>query len=53
VLAGFVGRDRLREHKLAAPFQRAKTLLVWRQDQPQAKVTALAEILMRKTKRVA
>lgn len=45
VLAGFVGRDRLREHKLAPPFQRAKTLLVWRKDQPQPKVAALAAIL--------
>ncbi|WP_341897256.1 LysR substrate-binding domain-containing protein [Ferrovibrio terrae] len=47
VLAGFVGRDRLREHKLAPPFQRAKTLLVWRRDQPQAKVAALVAILTR------
>jgi DNA-binding transcriptional LysR family regulator len=50
VLAGFVGRDRLREHKLAPPFQRAKTLLVWRKDQPQAKVAALVEILTRAAK---
>lgn len=45
VLAGFVERDRLREHRLAPPFQRARTLLVWRRDQPQANVTALAAIL--------
>jgi DNA-binding transcriptional LysR family regulator len=50
VLAGFVERDRLREHKLPPPFQRAKTLLVWRKDQPQAKVRALAEILTRPVK---
>jgi DNA-binding transcriptional LysR family regulator len=45
VLAGYVGRRRLREHRLAAPFRQVKTLLVWRRDQPQAKVSALAEIL--------
>jgi DNA-binding transcriptional LysR family regulator len=45
VLAGYVGRSRLREHQLAAPFRQVKTLLVWRRDQPQAKVRALAEIL--------
>jgi DNA-binding transcriptional LysR family regulator len=53
VLAGFVGRDRLREHKLAPPFQRAKTLLVWRRDQPQAKVAALVAILTRGGKQSA
>lgn len=47
VLDGYAARDRLREHKLPAPFQRAKTLLVWRRDQPQAKVSALAEILVK------
>ena len=45
VLAGFVDRDRLREHRLAPPFRQVKTLLVWRRDQPQAKVTALAALL--------
>ncbi|QDO99329.1 LysR family transcriptional regulator [Ferrovibrio terrae] len=52
VLDGYAARSKLREHKLPAPFQRAKTLLVWRKDQPQAKVSALAEILT-KRKRVA
>lgn len=47
VLEGYAARDRLREHRLAPPFQRAKTLLVWRRDQPQAKVRALAEILVK------
>lgn len=47
VLDGYAARDRLREHRLPAPFQRAKTLLVWRKDQPQAKVRALAEILVK------
>jgi len=51
VLAGYVGRDKLYEHKLAAPFDYAKTLLVWRRDQPQPKVTALAEILGKSGKR--
>jgi len=45
VLAGYVGRSKLREHQLAAPFRQVKTLLVWRKDQPQVKVSALAEIL--------
>lgn len=52
VLEGYAARGKLREHKLPPPFQRAKTLLVWRKDQPQAKVSALAEILM-KRKRAA
>jgi DNA-binding transcriptional LysR family regulator len=47
VLDGYAARGKLREHKLPAPFQRAKTLLVWRKDQPQAKVSALAEILVK------
>ena len=45
VLKGFASRERLREHRLAAPFHRAKTLLVWRKDQPQANVAGLAELL--------
>jgi DNA-binding transcriptional LysR family regulator len=48
VLDGYAARGKLREHKLPAPFQRAKTLLVWRKDQPQAKVSALAEILKKR-----
>lgn len=52
VLDGYAARSKLREHKLPAPFQRAKTLLVWRKDQPQAKVSALAEILVKGGKRV-
>lgn len=53
VLAGFVERDRLREHRLAPPFQRARTLLVWRKDQPQANVMALAAILTKGVKQRA
>lgn len=53
VLDGYAARGRLREHKLPPPFQRAKTLLVWRRDQPQAKVSALAEILKKGGKRDA
>jgi DNA-binding transcriptional LysR family regulator len=53
VLEGYVGRSRLREHQLAAPFRHVKTLLVWRKEQPQTKVSALAEILKKGGKRVA
>ncbi len=52
VLDGYAARGKLREHKLPAPFQRAKTLLVWRKDQPQPKVSALAELLTKRKKAV-
>lgn len=52
VLDGYAARGKLREHKLPAPFQRAKTLLVWRKDQSQAKVSALAEILKKRKREV-
>ncbi|WP_370154879.1 LysR family transcriptional regulator [Ferrovibrio sp.] len=44
VLAG-VSESGVRLHRLPPPFRSATTLLVWRHDQPQAKVRALAAVL--------
>jgi len=46
VLAGYAGRDRLSVHPLPPRLSRATTRLVWRRASPQAKISALAEILL-------
>ena len=45
VLSGFAERRRLREHALPKAFRSAQTRMIWRKEMPQAKVTALGEIL--------
>ena len=46
VLDAYGERARLRVHKLGGRFHSVRTLLVWRADSPQPKVTALAEALV-------
>ncbi|MFD4838640.1 LysR family transcriptional regulator [Achromobacter sp. NPDC058515] len=46
VLAGYAEKDRLSIHRLPARFGSVKTRLAWRKDAPQAKVLALAEVLL-------
>jgi DNA-binding transcriptional LysR family regulator len=47
VLQTYSERSRLSVHPLTDPdFGRAKTLLAWRKDMPQSKVTCLADILL-------
>ena len=48
VLDAYGERARLRVHKLGGRFHSVRTLLVWRADSPQPKVTALAEALVAK-----
>jgi DNA-binding transcriptional LysR family regulator len=45
VLENFSDRDRLRTHRLAPPFHKAQTLMLWRKETPTPKVMALAEVL--------
>ena len=46
VLESYAERERLGVHPLAPPFHQARTLLVSRKGQPQAKITALAAVLL-------
>jgi len=46
VLDSYAERGRLGVHPLAPPFHQARTLLVSRKSQPQAKIAALAAILL-------
>lgn len=46
VLDSYAERDRLGVHPLAPPFHQARTLLVSRKGTPQAKITALAAVLL-------
>lgn len=46
VLSTYTERERLSVHKLRAKFGQVKTRLVWRKDAPQAKILALAAVLI-------
>jgi DNA-binding transcriptional LysR family regulator len=46
VLDAYAERDRLGVHALSGRFHSARTLLVWRRDAPQARVAALAQLLV-------
>jgi DNA-binding transcriptional LysR family regulator len=46
VLEGYAERGRLGVHPLKGRFRSLRTLLVWRKDTPQAKVSRLAEVLV-------
>ena len=45
VLDTYTERARLSEHKLKGEFRAARTMLIWRKDSPQPKVSALAGLL--------
>jgi DNA-binding transcriptional LysR family regulator len=46
VLDSYAERRRLSVHPLSGEFRSARTLLIWRKETPQAKVKALAEVLL-------